>query len=198
VAGGEGGLALIAQALDALSLAGFVCEAEGGIRARSRAGEALLAAREHLTDRGGRLAATSEPDARMLQAALRSAAWAGEGAAPTVLVIRHPVGEAPLLLEVLPLPAAREALEGRSAALVVVRPHRSEARRAAAVARALFGLTQAEGAIVAELAAGLAPQAIAERAGVSVGTVRTHMRNIYAKAGVRSQVELVAAVTARL
>ena len=39
---------------------------------------------------------------------------------------------------------------------------------------------------------------IAERAGVSIGTIRTHIRHILEKAGVHSQAELIAAIAARL
>jgi DNA-binding CsgD family transcriptional regulator len=52
--------------------------------------------------------------------------------------------------------------------------------------------------VVADLLDGHDPTAIAARAGVSVGTVRTHIRHIFDKAGVRTQMQLVSAITARL
>ncbi|WP_295175325.1 helix-turn-helix transcriptional regulator, partial [uncultured Brevundimonas sp.] len=66
-----------------------------------------------------------------------------------------------------------------------------EARRAAAV-RDLFGLTAAEAVVAARLAEGLGPQAVAQGLQVRIGTVRTHIRRIYEKCEVNSQIELVA------
>ena len=197
----EAALATVAEALDALSKAAFVCDADGRVRARSRATDAVLATREHLTLRGGRLATASEADARMLNAAIRAAALtpsAGGRGAPTILVLRNTDGSEPLLVEVLSLPTERSGCAIEPAALVVVRSQQGEEQRAAAIARALYKLTQAESAVVADLVAGLSPQAIADSAGVSVGTVRTHIRHIFEKSGARSQIELVATITARL
>jgi DNA-binding CsgD family transcriptional regulator len=58
-----------------------------------------------------------------------------------------------------------------------------------------FGLTPAEARVLAELAFGLSNPEIAERLGVGVETVRTHVQRILEKLGVRSRVE--AAVRAR-
>lgn len=56
---------------------------------------------------------------------------------------------------------------------------------------AAFGLTKAECRIVDALAVMEAPSKIAERLGVSVHTVRTHIRRIYAKMKVRSQLHFM-------
>lgn len=56
-----------------------------------------------------------------------------------------------------------------------------------APAKAAFGLTRAEAAVLALLVQGLTNKAIAERLYVSVNTVKTHMRNIYRKLGVSSR-----------
>lgn len=83
-------------------------------------------------------------------------------------------------------------------ALLIARPPRDGEARCGEIARALYGLTPAEAAVAAKLVAGFGPQAVAERTGVSVGTVRTHIRRIFEKARVSSQLELVAAISARL
>jgi DNA-binding CsgD family transcriptional regulator len=58
-----------------------------------------------------------------------------------------------------------------------------------------FALTRTEGAVLARIAEGLGNREIAARADVSIETVRTHVRRILGKLGVRSRVEaaLVAA-----
>jgi DNA-binding CsgD family transcriptional regulator len=60
-----------------------------------------------------------------------------------------------------------------------------------------FELTAAEGAVLAQLAEGLANAEIAARLRVSVETVRTHVRRVLGKLGVRSRVEAALLVARR-
>jgi DNA-binding CsgD family transcriptional regulator len=55
-----------------------------------------------------------------------------------------------------------------------------------------WGLTASEGRVVRYLAAGLTPAGIANTLGRSVLTIRTHLKRAIAKAGVNTQVALVA------
>jgi DNA-binding CsgD family transcriptional regulator len=71
------------------------------------------------------------------------------------------------------------------------------ARTGAELARR-FSLTGAEGAVLAQLAEGLGNAAIAARLHVSIETVRTHVRRILGKLGVRSRVEAALLVARRL
>lgn len=59
-----------------------------------------------------------------------------------------------------------------------------------------YGLTQAEIRVVARLASGLRPDAIADSLGVCVGTVRNQLKQAFAKTRVNSQSALVALVLA--
>ncbi|MBN9562421.1 MAG: hypothetical protein J0H14_17095 [Alphaproteobacteria bacterium] len=80
------------------------------------------------------------------------------------------------------------------AALVLARdPDRAPAVDTEAL-RALYGLTRAEAAVVAELANGCSAEAIAARGDNSIETVRTHLKRSMAKMGVGRQAELVALV----
>ena len=56
----------------------------------------------------------------------------------------------------------------------------------------LLGLTQAEARVASLLGCGDSPQAVAEALGLSTGTVRNHMKSIYAKLDLTRQSELVA------
>jgi DNA-binding NarL/FixJ family response regulator len=52
-------------------------------------------------------------------------------------------------------------------------------------------LTPRERETLQLLARGLSKEQIAERLGLSTGTVRTHMQNLYAKLGLHSRLDLV-------
>lgn len=54
-----------------------------------------------------------------------------------------------------------------------------------------YGLTPAEAAFAIEIAKGDGKRAAAERRGISYGTARTHLSNIFVKIGVNRQAELV-------
>lgn len=59
----------------------------------------------------------------------------------------------------------------------------------------IFGLTPAEAIIVKQLIAGARADVIANDLGISLGTVRTHIRRIYAKMNVQSREQLFSAVS---
>lgn len=61
---------------------------------------------------------------------------------------------------------------------------------AAADLGALFGLTDAETRVAADVARGMSPQDIAAEAGVSVETVRKQLKAIYQKTGMQRQAAL--------
>jgi len=62
------------------------------------------------------------------------------------------------------------------------------------VIREVFEFTRTESVIVSMLLTGLATKEIAQELGISLATVRTHMKSIFAKAGVGRQAELVSSV----
>ena len=195
------GAALVAGSMEALSMAVFVCDGQGRVRAMSPQAEALALSGGHLRLRGGHLTASSGPDTRALSIALRQAAFARSLAKrpATMLMVRSAAeGGEPLLVEVASVPGESHSFGLGVAALVVARSPRRDEARVAMVAKALFGLTQAEAAVVADLVAGLSADAIADRAGVSVETIRSHIKRVFQKAGVRKQIELISLVTARL
>lgn len=178
--------------LDALSLVVFVCDRQGRVLDRSGLADNFLTGESRLLVRRGALTAARDRDAARLQAALAAAADTGLAAPPQhPVVLRRSDGSHPLLIEVHPAPAAY-ALRHRGAAMVIVRAARGHEARRAAAARDVFGLTAAESVVAARLAEGLGPQAIAGALGVRVGTVRTHIRRIYEKCDVNTQIELVA------
>jgi DNA-binding CsgD family transcriptional regulator len=57
--------------------------------------------------------------------------------------------------------------------------------------RSAFGLTAAEAAVAAELYSGKSLANVAQVLGLSVNTVKTHVKRVFRKCGVRSHVQLV-------
>ncbi|HEY0801615.1 MAG TPA: helix-turn-helix transcriptional regulator [Steroidobacteraceae bacterium] len=71
-------------------------------------------------------------------------------------------------------------------------PKSSSGRRAAPRPPVRWSLTDAESRVIQQLATGLRTSEIALRLGVSVHTIRTHVKRAMAKAGAHSQAALVA------
>jgi DNA-binding CsgD family transcriptional regulator len=74
---------------------------------------------------------------------------------------------------------------------LVVDPDAGLARSIAAFGDA-FGLTRAERQVLARLALGETPEAIAARLSSEIATVRSHLHRLFEKTGTRRQAELVA------
>lgn len=189
------GSALLQGALEALDLAVLVCERDRRIRAASPKAEALLDERTRLSVQDGRLCGGNDHDSRALSRAVATAGDSPAGRAHLLVALRDADGRAPLLAEIAPMPGGDYALGFEPTVLLVLRAPRAHAdERTAGVATIMFDLSPAEGAIAADLIAGRTARVIAERRGVAIGTVRSQIRALFDKVGVRSQIELVAAL----
>jgi DNA-binding CsgD family transcriptional regulator len=189
----EAGLAEFAErAAGALILA----DADGRIRHANRAAEALLAKADGLTAAQGRLkAATPEASRTLIQLIDRAA---GEDQGPDAaggMSAPRPSGARPLALSVAPVSAEGEwpASRERLALILAVDPD-EPVDAAPDLLRQLFGLTGAEAKVVAELAAGHEPKAVAERLGLSLNTVCVLIARAKAKTDTSRQADLVSLV----
>lgn len=106
--------------------------------------------------------------------------------APFPWVVVPRTGMRPLLF--LPLQAS-DGVEGGQCLLVDLEHLPRPKHR---LIRDLFGLTEAEAEISCELAQGRSLSEIARLAGVSVNTVRSQLKGIFAKTGTHKQIEVVA------
>lgn len=88
-----------------------------------------------------------------------------------------------------------EVAEEPAGAGLMFHSTRSETRYLWADIGDVFGMTSSEVVVVKKLVGGERADLIAEVLGVSVETVRTHIRNIYAKLNVGSREELFSVVT---
>ena len=189
--------AILAGALEALAMAAFICDRAGTVLAMTPTAEALLATERDLCLKGDRLCVDSQAEAQALDDAIAAAAAADEQVqSPTNRTIRvrggHLKKGPPLVLEVIPLPRREFEPEFAPRVLVVAKGMKVPVERRASVMQTAYALTAAETQIAMQLCAGDNPQAIATARGVTVGTVRTQIKTICAKLGVRRQAELVA------
>ncbi len=159
---------------------GIGLSAEGGIEIADVAARQALARAVH--------AAMAALDGRL-------------GLLPTagVLAVPRASGGAPWMVRALPARdiAAPGAPPGFRGVVLVVTDQQKRQRPNAAVLGRLFGLTPAEAALAAALAAGRSPAEHAATRGIARDTVRSHLTQVMRKTGCRRQAEL-AALLARL
>lgn len=190
------------ELLDAFPIGVILCDARGAVVEANRAAELILGAEDGLAAAHGQLVASLPRETRALRRLVAGAAAAGAGnAAPAggaaapggVLALPRPSRQRPFHVLVTPLgrDAAAVFHHRRPAAAVFVSdPERLPELPESRVQR-LLGLTPAEARVAVEVARGLSSAEIADRAGVHPNTIRWHLKQIYAKTGVRRQAELV-------
>lgn len=188
--------AVLAGAMEALSIPAFVCDGEGTVRALTPTAEALVRTDRGLCLKLNRLCADNLVESQAIDDAIAAAALAhtqvGTPMHWTIVVRGGRIEDPPLVLEVIPLPRREYELHLAPRVLVIARGTRMPSERRAAVVQAAYALTVAETQIAIQLGAGETPQAIAAARGVAVGTVRAQIKSICAKLGVSRQAELVA------
>jgi DNA-binding CsgD family transcriptional regulator len=113
------------------------------------------------------------------------------------IALRQGIGRLPLGILVMPIRSETAIVHmpwsrsRRPIAMLIVSDAETEMRARAARLRERFGLTPAEAAFALEIVKGDGRQAAADRLGITVGTARTHLSNIFDKTGSRRQAELV-------
>jgi DNA-binding CsgD family transcriptional regulator/PAS domain-containing protein len=190
---------LISAAFDSLPIAGVILDARGRIIFLNAPAKDVLADRDGLAVRGGRLMASDPKAAAALQRALRHAASeitangkAGADDWPYSLIAR-PSGRPSYRLELRPLPASCGFRCEDRAAMVLALIH-DPCRAAQSLERRLrttYRLTQAETALALAVASGTVLQDYADQRGVTIGTVRFQMKQVLAKTDCRRQIDLV-------
>ena len=94
-------------------------------------------------------------------------------------------------LRVLVAPVRNGATEPAAAVVVHIFDTHCERTISHEVLRDLYGLTAAQAAVTAYLFEGQSVEQTAEQLGLSVNTVRSHLKCIFTKCGVHSQTELL-------
>jgi DNA-binding CsgD family transcriptional regulator len=191
---GDRAAGVLAESLGGIEIAAFVCDGDGRVHAASAPADMLVETNRWLMVRRNHLHACAERDRLRLAAAIQRAATTHDAAPPHGLVLSsHPSGER-MLLEITRLPGETMMRSGR--VLIVAHPPKTVTPRIESHAQLLFDLTATEASVVGKLMTGQPAAAIALERGVSIGTIRTHIRHIFEKTGASSQIELVAKLTA--
>ncbi len=186
------------QALwDRLPFGVFILDDAGRILWGNRAGETIAAANDGLCVRGGVLLAGAADENAALHRLIGQAGQTGMGRgldAGGALALARPSARRPLAVLVAPFAAARseQLMPGRRPAVVVlVSDPETTPQPAPEILAQLYGLTAREAALVVLLLDGLDLRDAAERLGLAMNTVRTHLRAVFNKTGTRRQAELV-------
>ena len=148
--------------------------------------DGLLATRDGL--RAERLAEASLLEKTILQAASTSSGK-GNSAGGTVMISRR--SRPPLRIQISPIRNAVIQTSQSIAAVAFVNDPSRANRPTQEVLRLLYGLTPAECRVALLLGDGHAPRRIATMVGVTDNTVRSQIKSIFSKTGVRRQGELI-------
>ncbi len=169
-----------------------LCEAGAAPNFLNARAADILGEKDGLALIKGGLCAASADTTRLLVEAIAQAAR-GDGQTLR-LAVRRPSGRLPLVLSILPvwrLGAALTADSGSSVA-VFIQEADDPAPVQTEVIADIFRLTRREAQVASLLAGGAPLSDIAQQLELGIGTVRSHLKQIFQKTDVRSQVALVA------
>jgi DNA-binding CsgD family transcriptional regulator len=179
---------VVRQAFDQLCVGAIVTDNSGLIIEMNRAAEAIVQLGEGLFIREGRLCARRVFETAKVAKLIAGATDEGSRAAGGRMVIGRCDGLPPHVLAVMSLHAATVA-DRRFAMIIVVDPARYAPSEKDLTD--LFGLSPAEARVAAALMTGESLANIAAGSGVQITTVRTQLRSILRKVGVKRQFDLV-------
>ncbi|MFG1301292.1 helix-turn-helix transcriptional regulator [Xanthobacter sp. V3C-3] len=181
----------MAEALAQSGLPAAVLRGRGRLYATNALFDALMPGL--VQDGPSRLQVSSQAADRLFAEAAASIQSGGAGRRVySIPVPADGAGRAPAILHLLPVRReAYDVLNSASALLIVTSVDRSTVPTAEVVA-GLFDLTPAEARVARRIAEGATVDAIAIEHGLSRETVRTHLKQTFAKVGVTRQAELAA------
>ncbi|MGH6950866.1 MAG: helix-turn-helix transcriptional regulator [Vitreimonas sp.] len=184
------GAAIALGILETLGIAAILCDWAGGIVACSAQAEQLLSRGDLVTQRKNRLHAVSARCDAKLHAAMDRALLIENLYAPKTssVVLVSADGADAKVAEICPLPSSATSLRLGARVLVIVGGPRRQGATALLVE---LGLTESEAEVARGIYNALTPQGIAQQRGVALDTVRTQIKAVYAKLGVRRQPELI-------
>lgn len=174
---------LAQAALSCIDTAVWIVDRRARVLLANAAATALVAQGSAVEERGGFLR-TVHGDRGAFERALGLATTPGAGQASWVRLGKG----GGRLLTVMPI--AESANRHRVPVAAVLLKVGGPPQRAADALRSLYGLTPREAEIACRVAAGARPKEVAETLGLSAETVRSYLKIVYAKSGLRSQSEL--------
>ena len=185
--------AAVAESLNRISIGVTILDVSGAVLYMNETALAICAESDEIGCRNNRLQFARPDDERAFADAIVSVLQTDAGHR----TVRLGDSDASPRLSVLLSPARHEALTARSAlcdnprcVAFMIRPTAASDREMLELSEA-YGLTPAEGRVLAGLLDGRDPGSIAEALGIAVSTVRTHIKRLYEKTGTSRQTELV-------
>lgn len=187
---------VLAGGLDLLAMPALFFDEHSRAAHLNRRARALLAESSLLRLEDGHLVASNVEASRKLNYEIASAIQASRGdAAPLNEVVLLPRPDRlPLMLMVAPLRIG--AGQAHGAALVFVFDPDDAPSLTADRVRKLFSLTDAEAGLAVALCSGRTLDDIARERAVSLNTLKTQLRSVFAKTGTNRQTELVSLLLA--
>ncbi|MGC2194580.1 MAG: helix-turn-helix transcriptional regulator [Terriglobales bacterium] len=184
------------EALDLLNIGLVVCGAAGQLLVANATAQEILRSRDGLElNPEGVLSATHDDNGSLGQviSKVAKAARTGEaGSLDGAFAVRRPSGKRALTLFVRAVSGAAETPGANEAAvLVMILDAALPVEATGAELRQLYGFTATEAQLANLLMEGMALEDCCGALGIRRTTVRMHLRNIFAKTGVRRQGELV-------
>jgi DNA-binding CsgD family transcriptional regulator len=184
------------EALDLLNIGLIVCGASAELLVANQTAEQILQARDGLElDSDGTLSTTHD-ERTSLKDLVRSVARAAR--TPEVIhrdsafAVQRPAGKRPLTLFVRTVNTKNDTPSPNEAAvLVMILDSAQPVETAEAELKQLYGFTATEARLANHLMEGLSLEDCCGAMGIRRTTARMHLRNIFAKTGVRRQGELV-------
>ena len=183
------------EALDLLKIGVVVCDASAKVLTANSLAEKILSDSDGLElNSDGTLTAALESAGSLRESIAQVAHLRSEDTVPShrAFAVRRPSGKRPLTVF---LRAASERSPGAAlqpAVLVLIQDSASPVETTEVELRQLYGLTAAEARISNLLMEGAGLEECCDQLGIRRTTARMHLRNIFAKTGVRRQSELVA------
>lgn len=178
--------------LDRLPWGAFLLDEAGHVVLANAEGERILRAGDGLRLIGGHLVASG--DNSRLRAAIAHASAVRSGRTGTDLLLPRPSGSRALQVSVSPVGEHFSSLVGAlspGALVLVLDPQQRGVETGECLAE-LFALTPAERRLALDLLAGLTLAGSAARRSLSVETMKTHLKGLFAKTDTHRQSELVA------
>lgn len=190
------GALLVAGAMEALSMAVFVCDRGGAVKAMTPSAEALASKGDAIRIKSGRLRGVGQMETATLTEAIDKAADVviRPGAPRCSTVLMRGNAAQPAVLDVVPLPRRDYAFGFEPRVLVVARGAGGDTNRTLLLLQSAYQLTAAEADVALRLGNGQGAETIAAERGASLGTVRVQIRTLFAKLDVHRQSELVARI----
>lgn len=174
-------------AIDTMGVPTLLVDASLRIRQANAAAVALLNLGSPVAVVAGRLVCGGQREQQRLARAIERT-LGDQLAPPTAVPVATPEGQ----WHDISITAAYGG-SARLALLLISHRQRADQGRASRL-QALYGLTESESRLAVMLADGMAPEEIASRRNVAIGTVRVQMKQIASKLGCHRQAEIVRTV----